>query len=489
MVRVRIGPSPTGDPHVGTAYIALFNYVFAKQHGGQFILRIEDTDQVRSNPAWEHMITGALRWLGLTWDEGPDIGGPHGPYRQSERGAIYAEHAQKLLDRGTAYRCFCTSERLDALRAEQRRSETPVTGYDGLCRHLSPQDVAQKLQANIPSVVRLKVPRDGGGITITDKLRGEVTFDNQQVDDQVLLKSDGMPTYHLANVVDDHLMGITHVMRAEEWVTSTPKHVLLYKAFGWDCPEFIHMMLLRNQDKSKISKRKNPVSLNYYREAGYYPEAMLNYLGMMGWTMPDGREKFSVADMVEHFTFERISLGGPVFDVTKLTWLNGLYIREQSTAEMIRRWRATVLTDDAIFRLAPFVQERIEKLEDIIDHMSYFFSGDITYDAQTRQDLVPKKRTAEETIAALEATLEVIDAKPQLVATELEADLRVLCERLGVKPKDLFMPLRVAATGRKATPPLFDTLAMLGKERTRRRLRGAIAELKKHNVSVPTLEG
>lgn len=477
MVRVRIGPSPTGDPHVGTAYIALFNYAFAKKHGGQFVLRIEDTDQVRSNPAWEKMIVDALHWLGLQWDEGPDIGGPHGPYRQSERRAIYEQHTHLLIERGAAYHCFCTAERLDQLRARQRETPGGVLGYDGHCRELTPADVKARLAEKTPYVVRLKVPRDGN-IVVNDKLRGEVVFENQQVDDQVLMKSDGMPTYHLANVVDDHLMEITHVMRAEEWITSTPKHVLLYRGFGWEAPEFIHMPLLRNQDKSKISKRKNPVSLNYYREAGYYPEAMLNYLGMMGWTMPDGREKFGLQDFIDNFTLDRISLGGPVFDVPKLTWLNGLYIRETPAIEVINRWRSTLLTDEMLAKIAPLVHERIEKLEDIVDQVSIFFNGDLVYDAEAQKDLVPKKREPGETIKALEAVLECIDAVPELTVAGLEADMRALCERLQWKTKELFMPVRVAVTGRKATPPLFETMAMLGKERCRRRLRGAIALLK-----------
>lgn len=476
MVRVRIGPSPTGDPHVGTAYIALFNYAFAKKHGGQFILRIEDTDQVRSDPAWEQMIIQALKWLGLQWDEGPDVGGPHGPYRQSERREIYAKHTQMLLDRGAAYHCFCTSERLEQLRIQQRQRGV-ASGYDGRCRLLTPDEVKARLADNVPFVVRLKVPRDGN-IGFTDKLRGEVTFENHQVDDQVLMKSDGLPTYHLANVVDDHLMGITHVMRAEEWITSTPKHVLLYRGFGWDAPEFIHMPLLRNQDKSKISKRKNPVSLNYYRQAGYLPEAMLNYLAMMGWTMPDGREKFTLQDMIDSFTFERISLGGPVFDVPKLTWLNGLYIREHKPEEMVSRWRDTILTDKALATVAPLVHERIEKLEDFIDHINFFFNGDITYDAEAQKELTPKKREPAEAVKALEAVLEVIDSLPELKASVMEEKMRALCDTLAWKTKELFMPVRVAVTGRKATPPLFETMEVLGKERCRRRLRGAITFLK-----------
>ena len=475
-VRVRIAPSPTGDPHVGTAYIALFNYVFAKKHGGKFILRIEDTDQTRSKPEWETMIQQALRWTGVSWDEGPDVGGAYGPYRQSERTEIYRKHCNELIEKGAAYPCFCTSERLEQLRRDQlRRKVSP--GYDGRCRGLTAEEVAAKHAEKLPYTIRLKIPKEGA-TTFVDRLRGEVTIENHQVDDQVLLKSDGFPTYHLANVVDDHLMKITHVMRAEEWITSTPKHVLLYKAFGWEAPEWIHMPLLRNQDKSKISKRKNPVSINFYKEAGFLPEALLNYLAMMGWTMPDGREKFTVPEMIESFTLDRMSLGGPVFDVKKLTWLNGLYIREMTPEALVKRIRETVLTDEKLLAVMPLVHERIEKLEDFVDHSMFFFNGDVPYEHEIAEALIPKGQSAKSSAAALEAVLEIIDGVPTIEAEPMEAQMRAAADKIGWKAKDLFMPVRIAVTGRKATPPLFTTMAVLGKERCRRRLRNAIAQLK-----------
>ncbi|MBN1962788.1 MAG: glutamate--tRNA ligase [Deltaproteobacteria bacterium] len=478
MVRVRIAPSPTGDPHVGTAYIALFNYVLAKKHGGQFILRIEDTDLTRSKPEWENMILESLRWTGLTWDEGPDIGGPHGPYRQSERGHIYAQYAQELIDKGQAYRCFCSSERLTQIRQEQLARKERV-GYDGHCRQLSAADSAARVAAGEPYVVRLAVPDPTNGSTlIKDEMRGVIEFLNNQIDDQVLLKSDGMPTYHLANVVDDHLMEITHVIRAEEWITSTPKHVLLYQAFGWKLPLFMHMPLLRNQDKSKISKRKNPVSINYYKEAGYLPEAMLNYLALMGWTMPDEREKFSLTEMIENFDFKRLSLGGPVFDIKKLTWLNGLYIREQSPEQLVAQVHDKVFTIEKLAAIAPLILPRIEKLEDFVDATSYFFAGEVSYDEAAQKALIPKGQTSKDAIKTFEAVLEVLDAMPVLVAQPLEAALRELIEKLGLKAKEFFMPLRVAISGRSATPPLFDIMAIIGKERCRSRLRNVIGLLK-----------
>ncbi|MEJ2189476.1 MAG: glutamate--tRNA ligase, partial [Acidobacteriota bacterium] len=339
-VRTRIAPSPTGDPHVGTAYVALFNLAFARQHGGQFILRIEDTDRVRSDAASEAMIFDALRWLGLEWDEGPDVGGPHGPYRQSERAEIYREHAERLVASGDAYPCFCTKERLDALRAEQREKKLAF-GYDGHCRSIPPEEAERRRKAGEAHVIRLAMPREGESV-VRDLLRGVIRFPNEQIDDQVLLKSDGFPTYHLANVVDDHLMEVSHVIRAEEWISSLPKHVRLYGAFGWDEPVFCHLPLLRNADRSKISKRKNPVSLNYYRRAGYLPEAMLNYLALMGWTLPDEREEFTLEEFIDAFDLGRVSLGGPVFDLDKLTWLNGRWIRRTPVASLRERLRADV---------------------------------------------------------------------------------------------------------------------------------------------------
>src|ERR1700728_1527431 len=288
-IRVRIAPSPTGDPHVGTAYIGLVNYIFARQREGKFVLRIEDTDRARFVATSEQMIFDALHWLGLAWDEGPDVGGPYGPYRQSERTEIYREHAEMLLANGTAYRCFCTAEELEAARKQQIAAKLPPR-YPGTCRHLSLESTEANLAAGKPFVVRMFVPPHAGDATTSttfrDELRGDITFEHSNVDDQVLMKSDGFPTYHLANVVDDHLMQITDVIRAEEWISSTPKHVLLYQFFGWELPRFWHMPLLRNADKSKISKRKNPVSLIYYRQAGFLPEALLNFLGLMGGGMP-----------------------------------------------------------------------------------------------------------------------------------------------------------------------------------------------------------
>jgi len=337
MVVTRIAPSPTGDPHVGTAYIALFNYAWARKNGGRFIVRIEDTDRARYVPGAEERILAALKWLGLSYDEGPDVGGPHGPYRQSERLPLYQKYAEELLKRGWAYRAFETPEELEQIRKEKG-------GYDGRARNIPPEEAEERARRGEPHVIRLKVPRPGT-TEVKDELRGLVVYDNQEIPDVVLLKSDGYPTYHLANVVDDHLMGVTDVIRAEEWLVSTPIHVLLYRAFGWEAPRFYHMPLLRNPDKTKISKRKSHTSLEWYKAEGFLPEALRNYLCLMGFSMPDGREIFTLEEFIQAFTWERVSLGGPVFDLEKLRWMNGKYIREVLSLEEVAE------------RVKPFLRE------------------------------------------------------------------------------------------------------------------------------------
>ena len=373
-VRTRIAPSPTGDPHVGTAYIALFNLVFARKHGGQFILRIEDTDQARSTEASEKQILEALQWLGLEWDEGPDVGGPHGPYHQSQRKDIYKKHVDILLEKQHAFHCFCSTERLTALRRQQMQDKTQP-GYDGHCMHLSVDEVSERLAAKEPSVIRMKVPREGT-CKFDDMLRGEVEIDWTQVDMQILMKGDGMPTYHLANVVDDHLMEISHVIRGEEWINSAPKHQLLYKYFDWDMPILCHMPLLRNPDKSKLSKRKNPTSINYYQRMGYMPEAVCNYLGRMGWSMPNEEEKFSLPEMIGNFDINNVHLGGPVFDVEKLDWLNGRWIREdlddKSFAQGMAEW---AINEQRLAEFIPLIKERVEKFSDVAPLVAFLLSG------------------------------------------------------------------------------------------------------------------
>lgn len=486
-VVVRIAPSPTGDPHVGTAYIALFNYAFAKQRGGKFILRIEDTDRTRSTKASEDMILASLRWLGFSWDEGPDVGGPNAPYRQSERLDIYRQHVEALVARGEAYWCTCAAERLDGVRKEQMaRKENP--GYDGRCRFRDPAEVKAELDRGVAAVVRLKVPRGGDDpkkgtdgkaepvkVRFTDLLRGELEFDTREIDDQVLLKSDGFPTYHLANIVDDHLMGVTHVMRGEEWISSTPKHVLLYQAYGWQAPAFAHLPLLRNADKSKVSKRKNPVSLSWFKEAGYFPDAMINFLGMMAFTFEDGREIFTLGDFVQGFKLERVVLGGPVFDLKKLLWVNGRYLREKRTDdELVGYLQERLFSADYLKRVVAVVKERFEKSEDLIEYAPYFFTGTVS---PAPEDLLIKGKTKKESMAVWEALAEKVDNQQDFGAARVEELLNAFLADKGLSAKELFMPLRWLVTGKKATPPLHDTMAVLGRERVRTRIRAGLTAL------------
>ena len=486
-IRVRIAPSPTGDPHVGTAYMALLNYIYARQRGGKFILRIEDTDRTRFVPTSEQMIFDSLRWLGLQWDEGPDVGGPFGPYRQSERTEIYRQHAEMLLASGHAYRSYETAEELDAMRKSQLAAKMQPR-YNGAHRELSAAQIAAYEAEGRPSVVRLKVPAEGE-TTFRDELRGDITFTHNNVDDQVLLKSDGFPTYHLANVVDDHLMQITDVIRAEEWISSVPKHVLLYKYFGWEAPRFWHMPLLRNLDKSKISKRKNPVSVIYYRESGFLPAALLNFLGLMGGGMPSGgsagggdtrarnleAEIFSLAQMQERFDFNKISLGGPVFDLTKLKWLNGEYIRRLTPSEFLAALRETIFSDDYLGRIAPLVQTRVETLAGFGDMTDFFFRDDVMPSAEV---FLPKKKTLEETIAFAAEQLAVLEATDFTVEA-LEPALKKLGEEKQWSVKDNFMLLRAIITGSTASPPLLESLIVFGKARTLDRMRRFLEMQKK----------
>lgn len=468
-IRVRIAPSPTGDPHVGTAYMALLNRIFARQRGGQFVLRIEDTDRTRFVASSEQMIFDSLHWLGLDWDEGPDKGGPFAPYRQSERSQLYRDAVATLLASGHAYHCFCTSERLEVMRRQQAAAHQPPR-YDRTCRDIDPVAARARLDAGEPATIRLAVPIEGS-TTFRDELRGEITFDHNNVDDQVLLKSDGFPTYHLANVVDDHLMQISDVIRAEEWISSTPKHVLLYHAFGWAPPRFWHMPLLRNRDKSKISKRKNPVSLIYYREAGYLPEAMVNFLGLLGGGMPiaeePAAEKFTLADMIARFQFEQIRLGGPVFDLEKLNWLNGLYLRAFSPQDFLAAVRVAVFPDAYLARITPLVQERIETLGQFFDLTDFFFLDRVSPPPEV---FLPKKRTLEETLALAAELLAALETA-EWEHAPLEAGLRALAAAKGWSAKEVFMLLRALITGKTASPPLLESLLVLGRARSLARLR------------------
>ena len=469
-VRTRIAPSPTGDPHVGTAYVALFNMAFAHSQGGEFLLRIEDTDQARSTPESEKAILDALHWLGLEWDEGPDNGGSKGPYRQSERSDIYRAHADQLLDSGHAFRCFCSSDRLDALRGQQMEDKQQI-GYDGHCLSLGQDEVVTRVANNESHVVRMQVPREGQCI-FNDMLRGEISIDWGQIDLQILLKADGMPTYHLANVVDDHLMEISHVIRGEEWINSAPKHILLYQYFGWDLPVFCHLPLLRNVDKSKLSKRKNPTSILFYQRMGYLPEALLNYLGRMGWSMPDEREKFTLPEMLEVFDIQRVSLGGPVFDVEKLSWLNGMWIREELSDEQLAdRLQEWALNRDTLMAFLPFAKQRMETLSDIAPLGSYLVSGMLPI---TPEDLKSAGMEEDQLLEVLQYALWRLESVQQWSRDNIFSGLKSVADAMDIKLKPFLAPLFIAIAGSSASISVMDSMNLLGADMSRARLRHAI---------------
>jgi glutamyl-tRNA synthetase len=472
-VRTRIAPSPTGDPHVGTAYIALFNLCFARQHGGQFILRIEDTDQVRSTRKSEDDILASLKWLGLEWDEGPDKGGPCAPYRQSERSAIYQKHVKVLLEKGHAFHCFCSAERLDEVRKQQMANKQNP-GYDGYCMHLPASEVQQRLQRNEAYVIRMKVPREGVCV-IKDLLRENVEIEWSQVDMQVLMKSDGLPTYHLANVVDDHLMRITHVIRGEEWINSAPKHLLLYQYFDWEAPVLCHMPLLRNADKSKLSKRKNPTSIGYYQRMGYLPEAVINYLGMMGWSMPDGNEKFSIREMVANFDIKRVSLGGPVFDTQKLDWLNGRYLRESvSDTEFMQRYAEWAFQSEKLHQIIPLIKPRVERFSDVAHLAGFFLSG---MPAITPESFTHKSLDTETMLKILQYVAWRLEEIPGWHRDHIERALVAMAEKMGLKIRDLLFPVFIAIAGTSVSVSVIDSMGILGLDLTRARMRHAMATL------------
>lgn len=470
-VRTRIAPSPTGDPHVGTAYIALFNYCFAKQHGGEFLLRIEDTDQQRSSAESEQAIFDSLRWLGLAWDEGPDVGGQHGPYRQSERREIYQQYADQLIESGHAFKCYRTADELTELR-EAKRAQGGFAALKPSELQLPEQEQVKRAAEGAPYVVRMMVPEGTGPCPIEDMLRGTVELDWGQVDAQILLKSDGLPTYHLANVVDDHLMGITHVIRGEEWINSAPKHRLLYEYFGWQMPVLCHLPLLRNPDKSKLSKRKNPTSIWYYQRMGYLPEALLNYLGRMGWSMPDEREKFSLTEMIDAFDINRVSLGGPIFDVDKLSWLNGLWLREDFTIEALAdRLQAWALNRTNLLSVLPLAQGRIERLSDFVPLVSFLTAGNLSITASSFDEV---KLDEDQLKRLLQFSLWQLESLQPWNRDTIFSQLKCLADALDIKMRDFSAPLFIAIAGTTASISVFDSMVLLGPDMSRARIKYAL---------------
>ncbi|EED33298.1 glutamyl-tRNA synthetase [gamma proteobacterium NOR5-3] len=473
-VRTRVAPSPTGDPHVGTAYIALFNLCFARAHGGQFVLRIEDTDQARSTASSEQAILNSLRWLGLDWDEGPDIGGEHGPYRQSERMEIYGAYAQQLVDAGKAFVCYRRPEELDELR-ETRRAEGNSTALKHSDLILPQEEVSKRSAAGEPYVIRMMVPEEPGVCRIQDLLRGEIELDWSMVDAQILLKSDGMPTYHLANVVDDHLMQISHVIRGEEWINSAPKHQLLYEYFGWEMPMLCHLPLLRNPDKSKLSKRKNPTSILYYQRMGFLPEALCNYLGRMGWSMPDEREKFSLQEMQASFDIQRVSLGGPIFDVEKLRWLNGMWIREDLTQEQLaQRLVEWAFNAENLAAVLPHLQQRMEILSDFAPQASFLVSGELTLNAAQFEGLGMEP---EQLLKTLQFALWTLEGLSEWDRDTVWGAMKGLADKQGIKVRDFLAPLFIAVSGSRTSISVVDAMSLLGPDMSRARVRHAIDTL------------
>ena len=486
-VRVRYAPSPTGIPHVGNIRTALFDWLVARHEGGKFILRIEDTDQARLEEGSIDKTYESLRWLGLDWDEGPDVGGPYGPYVQSQRLEHYARYANELIESGNAYQCFCSPERLDEIRAERQKRKLPPR-YDRECRDLSDAAREARLAEGAKPVVRFRAP-DGGVTAFDDVVRGHVEFDNSTLDDFVMLKSDGFPTAHLAHVVDDHLMEITHVLRGDEWVSSTPRQVLMYQAFGWQPPVFAHMSVILGPDKAKLSKRHGAVSVLDYRDQGFLPEALFNFLGLIGWSLDDHTVIISREQFVEHFSLERLGKNPAVFDMEKLTWMNGVYLREhlpeERLVELVSERLEAGLPESAprpvdretVRQVVPLIRERIQRLDEVPGMTNGFFTDDLSYGAD---ELLGKRfrgdaSAGHEALAAAKERLEPLSWEH----AAMEASMRELADERSTKAGDLFMLLRVACMGGKVSPPLFESMEIVGRERCLRRIDDALSLLSK----------
>ncbi len=485
-VRTRFAPSPTGDLHVGTAHTGLFNWLFTRHHGGTVILRIEDTDRKRLVERSLGGIPEALVWLGVDWDEGP--------YFQSEEQEVYQRYATELVERGQAYYCFCSPERLAQVRQERQAKNILPIGYDRHCRDLPPEEAAAKRAEGITPVVRLKVPLEGQ-IAFTDLIRGEITVDARTLEDAILLKSDGYPVYHLANVIDDHLSGITHILRGEDWIPTAPLHVLLYRAFGWEMPAIAHMALLLGTDRKKLSKRHGATGILEMRDNGILPEALVNYLAIIGWSWDDKTEIFSRQELIEKFDLDRVKPSSAIFDHQKLEWMNGYYINhilslDELTARALPILARAGLVDEAattpgtpahdyVKAVLALEKERIKRLTEIPEITAYFFADRVEY---TLDVLVSKKQklTPEIALDALPRVREEVAAGDVTDEADMEARLTALAERLGLKRGQLFMLSRAALSGRTATPGLFETMRVLGRDRCLARLDAALAWLREH---------
>jgi glutamyl-tRNA synthetase len=493
-VRVRYAPSPTGPLHIGGARSALFNWLFARHHHGTFILRIEDTDQTRYDPNALIDLLDGLRWLGLHWDEGPEVGGEYGPYFQTRRAELYQHWASWLVENGHAYRCYCSSQRLAQMRQEQRQTGGLV-GYDRHCRYLTASQRAEHEAAGDSFVIRLAMPVEGT-TTFEDMIRGPITVENRTQDDLILLKSDNLPTYHLANVVDDHFMEISHIMRADEWIPTAPRHVRLYQAFGWEMPAIAHLpIILDPSGKGKISKRRKQVGDQVYyvsvcdfKQAGYLPETMFNFLARIGWGMDAETEVFGPEEAIARFSLAAVNPAPASPPYTKLDWLNGVYLRQMSVDELAERLYPVLqsagleVNPEAVLAVTPLIQERIKTLNDAIELTNFIFEDEISYDTES---LIGKKMDARSSASALASATEALAALAPFSDDHIETSLRALANDLNLKAGQLFGIIRVAVSGKAVAPPLFGTLAVLGRERSLARMTVAERKLEEYIRAAP----
>ncbi len=482
-VRVRFAPSPTGRTHIASGRTAMYNYLIARQTGGQFILRIEDTDQKRYVPGSEEELIANLRWLGLDWDEGPDVGGPNAPYHQTKRREIYLHYAHQLVESGQAYFCFCTPERLKQVR-EQQLAQKLNPRYDGTCRRLDPDEATRRIAHGEKHVIRFKMPK-AGSMTVYDRLRGAITVENNALDDVVLVKSDGLAVYHLAAMADDHEMGITHVIRGSEWLPTFPLHGHIIRALGWQMPEFIHLsVFLKPSGKGKMSKRDTTqaikdgysIFISDLRELGYVPEAVVNWIVLMGWSLDDHTEFFTLSDLVRQFSFNKCNPAPAAINFTKLDHFNGLHIRNFSIADLTKRIKPYFLQagysidDHKLMLITPLIQPRLVTLEDSLDYAGFFFKEDLELSAS---QLVGEKMNSAESISALSRTYDILSSLPEING-QVEEPLRLLAESLGLKAGQLFGLLRMAVTGQTVSPPLIESMAIIGKTTVLKRIQEAI---------------
>lgn len=487
--RVRFAPSPTGRMHLASGRMALYNYLLARQTGGQFILRIEDSDQKRYVATAEQELIDGMHWLGLEWDEGPDVGGPYGPYRQSERKSIYQDYANQLISKGHAYYCFCSPQRLEQVRQEQQKhKENPH--YDRTCRMIDPVEAQRRVASGESHVIRYKTPLEGVTV-VRDEIRGEISVDNRSIDDYIIVRSDGLALYHLAAMVDDHLMGITHVFRGSEWLPTFPLHGLIIRAFGWEMPRFYHMsVFLKPSGKGKMSKRDTAeamkdgfsIFIRDFEELGYLPEAVVNWIALMGWSYDDQTEFFTLPDLVEKFSLERFNPSPAAINFTKLDHFNGLHIRSLKPDDLARRVKPFLVkagyqVDDALLaRIIPLIQERLGTLDEVVNFAGFFFLGEV---APSVEDLVAKGLTRAETADVAERCLEVLQRMPEITHAVAEPPMRDLVDKLGLSAGQVFGILRVAVTGQKVSPPLFETMEIIGKEKVLSRVMHAIQLLRR----------